>query len=151
MDGELVSGSPSDNSAGGGGRIRPSPVLTYAEIFEREFPSYLAMGMSAAEFWDGDVALASGYRKAFEIKQEQDNYRLWMQGMYIYEALCCVAPIFRSFSKATKPIPYSTEPYPLNTRQSREQEEKRQRKNDAAAKAQMEAFMIAFNKRKKGG
>ena len=60
---------------------------TYTEIFERCFPFYLAIGMSSAEYWEGDPKLAQYFRKAYCIKQEQFNNEAWLQGMYIYDAV----------------------------------------------------------------
>jgi hypothetical protein len=68
--------------------------------------------------------------------------------MYIYEALCDVAPVFHAFAKkGTKPRPYSEHPYAL-TRQDREDEaqikEKREREK---ARQYMEDKMAEINKR----
>lgn len=152
MDSELVSGSES-TSGRDGGASRPALPFTYAERFEKLFPFYLAIGMTPEQYWDGDASLVRGYRKAFELQQEISNQNAWLQGMYIYEALCCVAPIFRPLSKAKKPIEYRSQPYLLKTSVSAEREEKKKRESDAKAKSAMEMFMIQFNKRfnAKGG
>lgn len=136
---------------GNGGKSRSLPS-TYGEQFERLCPIYMTMGMTYEQFWHGDAGLVKAYRKAFELKQDLENQSLWLQGMYIYEAICCVAPILRPNSKEKKPKPYRTEPYPLNTSTSKEIEEKRRETNDAKAKAQMESFMVQFNQKfkKKG-
>ena len=60
---------------------------TYTEIFEESFPFYLAIGMSYAEYWNGDCSLARYYRKAYQIKQEEANNNAWLQGMYVYDAV----------------------------------------------------------------
>ena len=65
----------------------PTHQKTYTEIFEEAFPFYLAIGMSFAEYWDGDPKLAQYYRKAYQIKQEEINNNAWLQGMYIYDAI----------------------------------------------------------------
>lgn len=152
MDSELVSGSESSNGEGGG-TSRPSSLSTYGEQFERLCPLYMALGMTYEQYWDGDAELVRAYRKAHELRQEMQNQTLWLQGMYIYEALCCVAPILRPFSKSKKPIPYRSQPYPLNTTFSKEKEAKRKRDSDNKAKAKMESFMVQFNRKfeKKGG
>ena len=56
---------------------------------------------------------------------------LWLQGMYIYEALCDVSPILHAFSsKGTKPLPYSNKPYTQSiekTKEDKKQKEENQR------------------------
>lgn len=46
------------------------------------------------------------------MKLQQSEQQLWLQGVYIYEALIKVAPILHAFAKnGTKPEPYSDKPY----------------------------------------
>jgi len=93
------------------------------------YPYYLAMGMSAAEFWDQDAALVRAYRKASEIDRERRNFEMWMSGRYYYDALCAASPLFRtSFSRATiKPEPYMEKPYPISEAQARREKEAEER------------------------
>jgi hypothetical protein len=60
---------------------------TYTEIFEESFPFYLAIGMSSAEYWEGEPSLTRYYRKAYKIKQEEINNNAWLQGLYVYDAI----------------------------------------------------------------
>lgn len=47
-----------------------------------------------------------------------------MMGMYVYDALTCASPLFRSFSKSgTKAHPYVKEPFPISRRQRRAEAE----------------------------
>ena len=83
-----------------------------SEVFDEAFPNYLAMGMTYEQFWEMDSTLVIPYRKAYQIQQEQANHLAWLQGMYIYEALCDVAPVLNAFAKSgTKVRPYSEKPY----------------------------------------
>ena len=75
-------------------------------------PIYMSFGMSYDEFWYGSPYRAMFYRNSHKLKVKQKNEEMWMQGMYIYEALCDVSPILHAFSKkGTKPLPYSEKPY----------------------------------------
>ena len=76
MDGDPVEEEPSQK--------RP---ITLAELFDSVFPQYLAIGMSSAEYWHGDPKLVRAYRKAWEMKRDQRNWEMWLQGMYYYDAL----------------------------------------------------------------
>lgn len=44
-------------------------------------------GMSYDEFWNGDPWLAVYYREAYRIRRKEENYRDYLQGAYIYNAL----------------------------------------------------------------
>lgn len=108
----------------------------------------MSIGMSYDEFWTGDVALVRAYRKADELKRRRLNETLWLQGMYIYEALCDVSPIFHAFAKkGTKPSPYPKEPYPITEEQIREREELEARKKEERLKAEFAAFAEQMRKK----
>lgn len=148
MGGELVSGS---NPADGEERQQSPSAVSYSEIFKKQFPYYLAIGMSAEEYWNGDSELAKFYREAWSIKQEIRNQELWLQGMYIYEAICDVAPILRAFSKATRPRPYSKAPYPMTDKEIAEERKTAKANYDKMASKFM-SFVTSTNKRmNKGG
>ena len=85
------------------------------ELFNEVFPMYLNMGMTAEGFWEQDPSLCIAYRKAYETRIEQEremiNYSAWLQGKYIYDALCAVHPLYHTFAKrGTKAAPYYEKP-----------------------------------------
>ena len=91
--------------------------------------------------------LAKYYRKADELSRKRRNEELWLQGMYIYEALCDVAPVFHAFAKkGTKPIPYSDHPYALSQSDRVEEKKIREKQEREKARRYMEAKMAAINK-----
>ena len=149
MDSELVSSSLSATEEGGQGSS--SSLSTYTERFYELFPYYLAIGMTYEQYWDGDCTLPKYYRKAEELRNEKRNQELWLQGMYIYEAICDVAPILHAFAKkGTKPTPYSSKPYPLTNKQVEQEEEEKQRKLAEKGKKFMEAMAASINKKFEG-
>ena len=146
MDSELVSDSLSATE-GGGHRGSP-PLITYTEKFYEVFPYYLSIGMTYELFWDGDPTLPKYYRKADAMRDERRNQELWLQGMYIYEALCDVSPVLRAFApKGTKPNPYSSKPYAINEKQVKADEEEKQRALVEKGKRFMEAMVTNINKK----
>ena len=149
MDSELVSSSL---SATGGSELNSSaPSFTYTEKFYELFPYYLSIGMTAEQYWEGDPTLTRYYRKADEIRKERRNEELWLQGMYIYEALCDVSPVLHAFAKkGTKPQPYSERPYAITKEQHERIEEEKERKIAEKGKKFMEALMAYTNKRFEG-
>ena len=149
MDGKLVSGSLSVNE---GSEIESrSPFLTYTEQFYEVFPYYLSIGMTSEQFWDGDPHLAKYYRQADEMRVERKNQELWLQGLYIYEALCDVAPILQAMAKkGTKARPYPEQPYSITEKQRKRELEEKERSIANKGKRFMEQLMKANNKRFEG-
>lgn len=100
------------------------------KIFEELCPIFMSYGMSYDEYWHSSPYRARFYLQAHKQKIKQKDEEMWMQGMYIYEALCDVSPILHAFSKnGTKPLQYSNSPYlskvsELQTKQEKEQEKK---------------------------
>jgi hypothetical protein len=104
--------------------------------------------MTPEQYWDGDCTLVKYYRKAEELRNEKRNQELWLQGMYVYEAICDVAPVLQAFGKkGAKPTPYSAKPYPLNDKQTKRDEEEKQRRLAEKGKRFMEAKAISINKK----
>ena len=138
MEGELV-GSPSDTGES------QSPPSCYSKIFQEQLPNYLAMGMTPGQFWDEDCTLAKAYREAYEIRREAENQKLWLQGLYIYEALLCVSPMFHDFVKRPKPLPYSKEPYPLTDKARDAIAKREEAKKFEETKAHLQAWVKRVN------
>ncbi len=86
------------------------PPKTMAQVFWDAYPAYLAMGMSSDEYWNGDAQACVAYRKAYQEKLDMQDAMLWRQGLYVYHALCCVAPYFNSI-KPRKPEEYVSKPF----------------------------------------
>ena len=108
----------------------------------------MSIGMSYDEFWNQDVALVRAYRKADELKRRRQNETLWLQGMYIYEALCDAAPIFHAFAKkGTKPNPYSKEPYAITESEIRERNVREARLKEERMKAEFSAFVASMQQK----
>ena len=143
MDSELVTSSESVEGDGQSVPFSNSYTTTFYEVF----PFYLSIGMTPEQYWDGDPSLPRYYRKAYELQRKRKNEDLWLQGMYIYEALCDVAPIMNGFAKkGTKPHPYTDRPYSI-TREDRVEERKRQELKDREkAKQYMLGKMAKINK-----
>lgn len=119
-----------------------------AEMFEMKFPYYLAIGMTYEQYWEQDCELVRHYRQAEEIRQEMTNNKAWLQGMYIYDAISRVSPILRSNGKkGAKAQPYVKDPYPINKKDQKEAEERREKENLEKGKRYMEAFAAQQNEK----
>lgn len=144
----MVTDGLSTDQREGGGVSRPSSIfLRYAEKFEELCPYYLSLGMTYADYWDGDAAMVKAYRQKDEYVRERENFNFWLQGMYIYEALLDVSPVLRPFAKNAKPQPYRSEPVPINLRQTEEMKKRENERKLKNGKEAMMAMMVEINKR----
>lgn len=89
------------------------------ESFKEICPFFISIGMTYDQFWRDDVTIAKDYLEAYKIKQKREDeinqWNIWKQGVYIYEALCDVSPILHAFAKkGTKPLPFPKKPYEYN-------------------------------------
>ena len=92
------------------------------------------MGMTWSQFWLDEPELVIAYRKAELIRKRRKNEELWLEGIYMAEALN--ATVGNMFSKGQK-HPYPAEPFPIT---AEEQQERREREE----KARMERMKAAF-------
>ena len=123
-----------------------SPFLTYTEQFYEVFPYYLSIGMTYEQFWEGDPCLVKYYRQAEEIRVEKKNRELWLQGLYVYEAMCDVSPILHAMAKkGTKARPYPEQPYAITQKQRRRELEEKERAIANKGRRMMEMFMRKSN------
>lgn len=103
--------------------------------------------MTEEQYWDGDCTLTRYYRKADDLRTERVNREMWLQGMYIYDAVSRLSPILRSFAKkGTKAEPYPNEPYPLNQKSVEEVKEKKAKSSMDKGKRYMEMYKAKSEK-----
>jgi hypothetical protein len=134
--------------------------LTFAELADELCPQYMSIGVPYSEYWHGDYTQLAHYRKAYELSRDRANHDAWLQGGYIYDALCAVSPMLHAFAKrGTKPAPYHKEPYGMKPSESETSEkpaktEKEIQEAQATnASARFASFMTQWNKQfeSKGG
>lgn len=139
------------STEGSGGVTATAPLKTYTEKFHELFSYYLSIGMTEEQYWDRDSTLVVAYRKAEELKTNRKNQEMWLQGAYVYEALCRVSPLLHAFAKkGTKPVPYIAEPFAITEKQAEYRQEEKEKKNFDKGKTMMEGFMIRHNKKFEG-
>ena len=85
-----------------------------------------------------------------DMEQEMQNQFAWLQGMYIYEALCDVSPVLHAFAKrGARPMPYAEKPYDLHPRQDSPKAEAPKEAQENQIKrnvAMMQSLAAVFNK-----
>ena len=129
--------------------VTPTQNKTNTQIFEECFPFYLAIGMSYAEYWEGDPKLAQYYRKAYLFRQEEFNNNAWLQGMYIYDAVStALHNALRGMGKTKPPAKdYAKKPYDIFRKEKTPEEKALEvQKEQEKAAAWMESF-VQQNKR----
>lgn len=109
----------------------------------------MSIGMSYDDFWNGDVCMVRAYRKAEELRDRRRNRDLWLQGMYVYEALCDASPLFRFSMKngTIKPEPYAKEPYPITAEEVRERKAREAREKEERMKAEFAAWAESMRRK----
>lgn len=110
----------------------------------------MSIGMTYDEFWEGDADLPKYYREAFELKNTRKNQDLWLQGMYIHEAITVV--VNNALKKKGAPVQkYTDKPYPitkLEQKEEKKQKEIKEKKNREKAKAIFSAWADRFKPKK---
>lgn len=99
------------------------------------------MGMSADEYWHGDPELTQAYALAYKIRKEERNWELWLQGLYIYHALCVA--LSNAFDKNSR-AKYMESPLEIFAPTEEEIDERQEKEAEELAK-RLTAFERKFN------
>lgn len=102
--------------------------------------------MTWSDFWNGDVDMVRAYRKADEMSRRRQNEALWVQGLYIRDALVCTVGNMFSGKGGTK-HEYPKEPYAITESDIREREEREARLAEERIKANFAAFAAGIRKK----
>lgn len=131
----------------GGGEISFDNLshISFTEIFNTHLPFYLSIGMSYEQYWNQDCCITKFYKQAFDLQRSRINEQLWLQGLYVYEAILDVSPSLRAMG-AKPPEKYPDEPYPITDKEIESRKEKQAKERQEAIKAKAEAFAAKFNK-----
>lgn len=132
---------------------KPKEVLTYSKVFREAFPQYLAIGMSAEEFWDGEPWLVKSYREAYRIRTENEmrmaDRGYWRMGEYIRFALASTPVTVTGWA----PKNHHMQDYPekplmdkYDEEMKAETEKKQQENQQKLAQAMFQAFVEKMNK-----
>ena len=127
-----------DENEGGSGDSE-SPFFI-AKMLDDCFPYYLSLGMTPAEYWDGDNDLVIAYRKAADIKAKRKNTERWLMGQYVYDGIMRLLPAMHTW-KPRKPERYVEEPYPLTKAEIEERKLRDAKKEQEKIREQLLAAM----------
>lgn len=104
--------------------MTPEP-LSATEIFDRDCPYFLAIGMTYDQYWYDDPMLVRAFAKADKIKRERKDFYLWLQGRYFADAIAStIGNAFRD--KGTEPCKYPAKPYLMEETEQQKAEKEEQ-------------------------
>ncbi|MGM9763503.1 MAG: hypothetical protein ACI3ZQ_05750 [Candidatus Cryptobacteroides sp.] len=120
----------------------------FAEYADNLCIYYMSIGVSYDEYWYGDYSRLCFYAKSDELKLQRENELAWLQGLYVYEAVGCLAPILHAFAKrGTRPRKYPDKPYPVTETQIKDQMEKEQADKNNAVQSKMMEWISRMRKK----
>lgn len=127
----------------------PRKQRKLAEIFDEYFPFYLSIGMSSAEYWDGDGDLPRYFRKAFKMRQDRVNEQAWLHGLYVFDATISALTHLSKNKKDHKS--YASKPYSFDPEELEKEEENKVDEAQVQAEFWMKAWASATQKQFKKG
>lgn len=98
---------------------------SFSDALDKLCAYYMALGVPADEFWNGDYTLLKFYVEKHRIAVEQQNEQLWLQGMYFYEAI--TVALAQALSKHSN-VKYPDRPHRLTPLSEEEKELENQKK-----------------------
>ncbi len=128
--------------------------LSYGDIFDELFPHYLLMGMTPEQYWDGESWLKPAYRKAYQLRMENEQ-RLadrnnWYMGQYIMAAIQATPLIVPGINmKKGASLPdYPSKPFFEKYEEQKKEEVRKQKEEDQSklAMAMFQAMTAKFNR-----
>lgn len=126
---------------------------SYGDIFDELFPHYLLMGMTPEQYWDGESWLKPAYRKAYQLRIENEqrlaDLNNWYMGQYIMAALHATPLIVGGFlKKGEQPPEYPDKPFYEKHEADKKEEVRRKNEEDQSklAMAMFQAMTTKFNK-----
>lgn len=127
-----------------GDDLSPRQQRKYSEIFDECFPFYLSIGMSSAEYWDGDADLPRYFRRAFKMKQERVNHEAWLHGLYVYDAT--ISAMTHLSNNKNEHKSYATKPYSFTPEEVEKEREDKVEEAQAQAEVWMKSWASATQK-----
>lgn len=104
----------------------------------------MSIGMTYDQYWYGDVRMVEAFREADRLRKEQMNYELWLQGLYVFDAVSCAVQNGNRTKQSDPISKYAEQPYEIfkkePTKEEREAQEKAER---LQAKLYMQQMMRA--------
>lgn len=88
------------------------------------FPYLLSLGCSYNEFWHEPAWIAASYLEAEIHRREQNNYDMWLQGLYFSSAINSALAMAFWNKKGKKPDGYVQYPFAFTEREKAAEKER---------------------------
>ena len=98
--------------------------------------------MTYEQYWESDPMLAKYFRQADEMKNERKNQELWLQGLYVYNALTAIMPV----KKGAEQPKYPDKPFTISEKQRKREKLEEEKAKFEKGKMVVERFMSRTNK-----
>jgi hypothetical protein len=106
------------------------------------------MGMSFDDYWTGDIRLALIYREKHYLDIEARNQEMWMQGLYVYDA---VATVHYNLNREKRPARNYMEKPMRITPMTEEEEEAERRQQAINERRKFERMMKYWEHQERNG
>nr|WP_314639907.1 hypothetical protein [uncultured Olsenella sp.] len=110
-------------------------------LFQRAFPTAIALGMTPGQYWHEDPMLYCAFAEAQRLRDEAEDWRRWQSGAYAYQALLRTAPTLNALSKSSEPMDWLDAPFG----RQEEPDEEVARANEQADHQRMIDWMLAHS------
>lgn len=126
----------------------------YGDIFDELFPHYLLMGMTPEQYWDGESSLKPAFRKAYQMRMENEQRMAdrnnWYMGQYLISVLQSVPLLVGGLNvKPTTKLPeYPEKPFFEKFDAQRKEEDRKKYEEDQMklALAMFQSAVLEKNK-----
>ena len=126
----------------------------YGDIFDELFPHYLLMGMTPEQYWDGESSLKPAFRKAYQMRMENEQRMAdrnnWYMGQYLISVLQSVPLLVGGLNvKPTTKLPeYPEKPFFEKFDAQRKEEDRKKQEEDQMklALAMFQSAVLQKNK-----
>ena len=81
--------------------------------------------MTYEQYWYQNPSLIRCYVQAEKIRQRRQNESLWLQGLYVYQAIGSLIHLANPFSKEHRAKPYLKRPIPLTEEEKAQEEQEK--------------------------
>ena len=116
-------------------------------MLDKSCAYYMAIGVPYDEFWNGDFTRLKFELEAHKIRLEETNQELWLQGLYVYDAVSVAVSNALSW-KGHQKQKYMEKPLRI-TELSEAEKEAEQKKTLDSFKAQLTALTGRLERREK--
>ena len=103
-------------------------TMSFTEYFEKVCPSFMSIGVSYEDFWNGEFEITKFALEADKITQKRKNSEAWLNSIYFFRALLDASPAFHEFSGGgeRKISYYVKQPFPIGTKEIEKRYEENQ-------------------------